>query len=74
MSDEELLANLPYLSEPPQESEDGDMWYSTTTRLVYTRVKNKWIATDFEGDILDVIPIEVIEDPAEAYARAMGIL
>lgn len=74
MNDEDLLASIPYLSAPPNMSDEGDMWYSTTTKLVYTRVKNKWIATDFEGDILDVILIEVVEDPNQAYDRAMKVL
>lgn len=61
---------------PPPDPNPGDIWYNSGTGHFYYRDEHdRWVATDFEDHVIDVITDkELIEDPREAYDRAMSIL
>lgn len=60
---------------PPEKAELGDLWYNDVNQLIYYRSEfNRWIATDVDGDIVDIIHIDDEPDFISDYDRAMGIL
>lgn len=56
---------------PPTNVPVGDLWEAPNGDI-YEREKDRWIATDFEGNVVDII--EDISSEEKAYKRAMSIL
>lgn len=58
---------------PPKDAPMGHIWYNTTNgNFYYKSEHNKWVATDHEDHVIDVILEQ--EEHEIAYDRAMSVL
>lgn len=58
---------------PPSSPSVGDSWVDAVSGYVYYFDGTRWVATDHEGHVVDVIAFET-SDHISNYDRAMGIL
>jgi len=58
---------------PPKDAPLGHIWYNTNNgEFYYKSEHNRWVCTDHEDHVVDVILEK--DDLAEAYERAMSVL